>query len=56
MVAYLAGRDCLHGVMVKALDFVIVVREFELQSCYYMPFRTITSRKGMNPFILPTMG
>ena len=25
-------------------------------SCYYIHFRTSTLEKGMNPFILPTMG
>ena len=42
--------------MVKAMDFGIVVREFELQSFYYVHFRTSTLAKGMNPLILPAMG
>ena len=41
------------GVMVKALDCEIVVSEFELQSHYYVHFRTNTLGKGMNLFILP---
>ena len=41
------------GIMVKALDNGIVIREFELQSCYYVYFRTNTLGKGMNPLILP---
>ncbi len=44
------------GVMVKAMDYGIVVSEFELQSCYYVHFRTNTLGKGMNPLILPAMG
>ncbi len=43
---------CPRGVMVKA----IVVREFVLQSRYYVYFRTNTLGKGMNPLILPAMG
>ena len=43
-------------VMAKTLDFGIVVREFELQSRYYVHFRTNTVGKGMNPLILPAMG
>ena len=38
-------------VMVKVLDCIIVVREFELPCCYYVPFRTKTLRKGMKPLI-----
>ena len=46
----------LHGVMVKVMDCRIVVREFELQSSYYVHFQTNTPGKGMNPLILPAMG
>ena len=49
-------RGCPHGVMVKAMDCRIVVREFVLQSCYYVHFRANTPGKGMNPLILPAMG
>ena len=42
--------------MVKAMDCGIVVNEFELQSRYYVHFRTNTLGKGMNPFISPVMG
>ena len=49
-------RGCPHGVMVKAMDCVIVVSKFVLQSCYYVHFRANTLRKGMNPLILPAMG
>ena len=41
--------------MVKALDYAIVVGEFEPQSCNYVHFRTNIHGEGMNPLILPTM-
>ena len=44
------------GVMVKAMDYGIVVSEFILQSRYYVHFRANTLGKGMNPLILPAMG
>ena len=43
-------------VMVKAMDCGIVVREFVLQSRYYIHFRANTLGKGMNPLILPAIG
>ena len=43
------------GVMVKAMDCRIVVREFVLQSRYYIHFGANTLGKGMNPLIFPTM-
>ena len=49
-------RGCPRGVMVKAMDCRIVVREFVLQSRYYVHFRANTLGKGMNPLILPAMG
>ena len=49
----LARRGCPRGVMVKAMDCGIVVREFVLQSRYYVHFRANTLGKGMNPLILP---
>ena len=49
----LGGCPC--DVMVKALEFGIVVREFELQSRYYVHFPTNTLGKGANPLILPSM-
>ena len=52
----ISARGCPCGVMVKALDCGIVVREFVLQSRYYVHFRTNTLRKGMNPLILSAMG
>ena len=48
-------RGCPRGVMVKAMDCAIVVREFVLQSRYYVHFRANTLGKGMNPLILPAM-
>ena len=42
--------------MVKAMDCGIVVREFKLQSRYYVHFQANTLGKGMNPLILPAMG
>ena len=44
------------GVMVKAMDCEIVVREFVLQARYYVYFRANNLGKGMNPLILPIIG
>ena len=49
-------NECPRGVMVKAMDCRIVVSVSELQSRYYVHFRTNTLGKGMNPLILPAMG
>ena len=49
-------RGCPRGVMFKAMDCGIIVREFVLQSCYYVHFQANTIGKGMNPLILPAMG
>ena len=46
-------QGCPRGVMVKAMHCGIVVREFVLQSRYYVHFRANTLGKGMNPLILP---
>ena len=43
-------------VMVKAMDCGIVVREFVLQSRYYVHFWTNTLGKGMNPTYPPSYG
>ena len=48
--------ECPRGVMVKAMDYEIVVSEFVLQSRYYVHFRANTLGKGINPLILPAMG
>ena len=47
---------CPRGVMVKAMDCGIVESNFELQSRYYIHFRTNTLGKDMNSLILPAMG
>ena len=47
---------CPRGVMVKAMDCGIVVREFVLQSHYYVHFQANTLGKSMNLLILPAMG
>ena len=49
-------EGCPRGVMVKAMDCGIVVREFVLQSHYNVHFRANTLGKGMNLLILPAMG
>ena len=46
-------KGCPRGVMVKAMNCGIVVREFVLQSRYYVHFRANTLGKGMKPLILP---
>ena len=48
-----SSPGCPRGVMVKAMNCGIVVREFVLQSRYYVHFRANTLGKGMNPLILP---
>ena len=40
--------------VLNVTDCNIVARKFELQLRYYVPFRTNTLRKGMNPFITPS--
>ena len=44
-----AWRGCPRGVMVKAMDCGIVVREFVLQSRYYVHFRANTLGKVRTP-------
>ena len=44
-----------NGLVANMLDYDIIVSEFELQSRYYIHFETHTLRRGMRPFILPTM-
>ena len=44
------------GVIIKAIDWGIVISKFELHSRYYVHFRKNTIGKGMNPLILPAMG
>ena len=49
-------RGCPCDVMVKAMDCRIVVNKLVLQLRYYIHFWANTSRKGMNPLVLPAMG
>ena len=49
----LSDLGCPRGVMVIAMNCGFVVREFVLQSRYYVHFRANTLGKGMNPLILP---
>ena len=53
---FIFTRGYPRGVMVKAMDCGIIVNEFELQSHYYVRFRTKTLEQGMNSLILPSMG
>ena len=46
---FFRAPGCPRGVMVKAMDCGIVVREFVLQSLYYVHFRANILGKGMNP-------
>ena len=50
----LRGYPC--GVMVKVMDWEIVVSEFVLQSSYYVHFWENTLGIGRNSLILPAMG
>ena len=42
--------------MATVLDCEFKVNEFELQSRYYVHFRTNNLEKGLNPFIFLAMG
>ena len=48
-------RGCFRGV-IKAMNWGVIVSEFELQSRYNVHFRSNTLGKGVNPLILPAMG
>ena len=41
--------------MAKMLDFDLDVREFEIQPCCYVHFRTNILGKGMKPLIPPAL-
>ena len=43
-------RKNLCDVLINVLNFEIIVSEFELQSCYYIHFRTNTLGKAMDSF------
>ena len=47
---------CPRGVMVKAMNYGIVVSEFVLQSRYYVHFRANTLGKGIEPHYPPSYG
>ena len=49
-------RGCPRGVMVKAMNCGIVVSKFELQSCYYIHFRTNTLWERYEPPYPPSYG
>ena len=51
-----SSGECPSGVIVKALDCGIAVREFELQSHYYVHFRKNTLGKCVIPLIIPSVG
>ena len=53
---HLKRRGCPCGVMVKAMDCGIAVRESVLQSRYHVHFQVNDLWKGMNPLIFPAMG
>ena len=55
-IIYQFYMGCSRGVMVKAIDCGIIVSEFELQSRYYVHFRTNSFGKGKNANILRAMG
>ena len=42
--------------MVKVIDNEIIINEFELQSCYYVYFRTNNLNESMITFILSAKG
>ena len=44
------------GLLADIMDYKILVNEFELQSHYYVHFRTSALGKGINLFIHPSMG
>ena len=48
-IKYSNVRGWSYGIMVQVLDCSLEVSEFKLHSCYYVHFRTITLRKGINP-------
>ena len=47
------GVSSAHGIVANVLDCYIIVSEFELQLCYYIPFWTNTLGKGINLLTLP---
>ena len=53
---WLLNGQSPHGVVGNVLDCDIVVREFELQSRYYIHNRVYTYGEDMNNFIPPVIG
>ena len=51
-----AYGECPCSVIIKVVGCRIVVCEFELQSSYYVHFRSNTFEKGMNLLILTARG
>ena len=49
-------REILLGVVANEQGSHVAVKEFELQSYYYVPFWTNTVGKGMSPSISQAMG
>ena len=41
MIIKMQGFECLRGVMVNARNIEIVIRKFDLQSCYYIHFKLL---------------
>ena len=53
-MTYLKYYHILWGVPeANVLDYDIIVSEFKIQSCYYVPFWNNTLGKGMNSLITP---
>ena len=50
-MTHFRSERSLHSVVANALDWVIVISEFELQSFYYVHFRTNALRKDGNNLI-----
>ena len=49
-------RECPRGLMVKWMDYEIVISEFEILLRYYIQFWRNTFEKCINLFILPAVG
>ena len=46
----------LHGVVVKMLDYGIIVSEFKLHLLYYIRFQTSTFQKGARGVVVIVVG
>ena len=56
LIGFFLGGGGPHGVMVKAMDYGIVVSEFILQSRYYVHFRANTLGAKYEPSYPPSYG